>query len=84
MARTRKITENAVLRELACIAFAELGEVRAAEKMKALELLGRHLGMWNDKAQISVTDGEQTKLGQLIALLGMNDEQPDADAVAQI
>lgn len=27
-------------------------EVKLADKTKALELLGRHLGMWNDKVQV--------------------------------
>ncbi len=29
-------------------------EVKAASKLKALELLGRHLGMWNDKLEVNV------------------------------
>lgn len=37
-------------------------EVKLASKMKALELLGKHLGMWNDKFQVDVSipvfDGE--------------------------
>lgn len=30
-------------------------EVKVASKIKALELLGKHLGMWNDKLDVSVT-----------------------------
>jgi len=30
-------------------------EVRVASKLKALELLGKHLGMWNDKLDVNVT-----------------------------
>ena len=30
-------------------------EVRTASKLKALELLGKHLGMWDDKANVNVT-----------------------------
>lgn len=30
-------------------------EVKIASKIKALELLGRHLGMWNDKLDVNVT-----------------------------
>lgn len=30
-------------------------EIRLNDKMKALELLGKHLGMWNDKADVSVS-----------------------------
>ena len=30
-------------------------EVKIASKMKALELLGKHLGMWNDKIDVNIT-----------------------------
>jgi phage terminase small subunit len=30
-------------------------EVRLASKLKALELLGKHLGMWNDKLDVNIT-----------------------------
>ena len=30
-------------------------EVKVASKLKALELLGKHLGMWNDKFDVNVT-----------------------------
>jgi phage terminase small subunit len=30
-------------------------EVKIASKLKALELLGRHLGMWNDKLDVNIT-----------------------------
>lgn len=30
-------------------------EVKLASKMKALELLGKHLGMWNDKLDVNIT-----------------------------
>ena len=30
-------------------------EVRTASKLKALELLGKHLGMWDDKASVNVS-----------------------------
>lgn len=30
-------------------------EVKIASKLKALELLGKHLGMWNDKLDLNVT-----------------------------
>lgn len=30
-------------------------EVKVASKLKALELLGKHLGMWNDKLDVNVT-----------------------------
>lgn len=33
---------------------SEEREVKIASKLKALELLGKHLGMWNDKLDVSV------------------------------
>lgn len=32
-------------------------EAKAADKLKALELLGRHLGMWNDKLNVNGVEG---------------------------
>ena len=41
------ITADDVLKELKEIAFAEGVEISGKEKMKALELLGKHLGMFS-------------------------------------
>lgn len=41
-------------------------EVRMADKVRALELLGRHLGMWNDKLQVNGLKEEESKLDDLI------------------
>ncbi len=35
-------------------------------KKKALELLGRHLGMFKDKLEVTGLEAEQTKLDDLI------------------
>ena len=35
-------------------------EIKLNDKEKALELLGRHLGMWNDKIDIKVTPSQET------------------------
>lgn len=35
-------------------------EVKLNDKEKALELLGRHLGMWNDKVDIKVAPSQET------------------------
>ena len=34
---------------------SEEREVKIASKLKALELLGKHLGMWNDKLNVNIT-----------------------------
>lgn len=60
------IKENAAEDDLACIesvkykhsdtdtGCSEEREVKIASKLKALELLGKHLGMWNDKVDLNV------------------------------
>lgn len=41
-------------------------EIKLADKLKALEMLGRHLGMWNDKLQVSGMEEEKKKLGDIL------------------
>lgn len=41
-------------------------EIKMYGKEKALELLGRHLGMWNDKVEVSGLAEEQSKLAELL------------------
>lgn len=51
-ART-EITQDKVLNELANIGFAEPSkQIRVIDKIKALELLGKHLGIFTDKLQV--------------------------------
>ena len=62
-----KIKDNASEDDLACIesikykeSESETGssverEVKISPKLKALELLGKHLGMWNDKLDVNIT-----------------------------
>ena len=38
-------------------------------KLKALDMLGRHLGMWNDKLQVSGMEEEQKKLADILQQL---------------
>lgn len=61
------VNPNATEDDLACIqsvkvktSYSESGttterEVKLYDKMKPLELLGKHLGMWNDKIDLNVT-----------------------------
>lgn len=41
-------------------------EIKLADKLKALDMLGRHLEMWNDKLQISGMEEEKSKLDSLL------------------
>ena len=41
-------------------------EIKLADKLKALDMLGRHLAMWNDKLQLSGMEEEKSKLDSLI------------------
>ena len=62
-----RIKDNATDDDLACIesvkykqSESETGssverEVKISPKLKALELLGKHLGMWNDKLDVNIT-----------------------------
>ena len=64
--REGRIKENASEDDLACIesikykhSDTETGssterEVKAASKLKAMELLGKHLGMWTDRLDVNV------------------------------
>lgn len=60
-----KILEGADREDLACIQsvkvkpteFGTEREVKLYDKKSALELLGRHLGMWNDKLEVKGAEG---------------------------
>ncbi len=41
-------------------------EIKMADKIKALELLGRHMGMFKDKLEVTGLDKEMDKLDDLI------------------
>jgi len=41
-------------------------EVKMNDKIKALELLGKHLGMFKDKVEVSVLNEEKNKLDSII------------------
>lgn len=66
-----EITQDKVLNELAAMAFADVAEaveirLKPSDKLKALELLGRHLGMFKDKVEVSGIDEEKKKLDDIL------------------
>ena len=75
-AETATVKPNAARDDTAAIqsvkvkTFGEDGlerEIKMADKLKALELLGKHLGMFKDKVELSGTlETEKTKLDDLI------------------
>lgn len=64
---TKELSENQI-KAIAGIKEGKNGvELKLNNKEKALELLGRHLGMFKDKLEVSETlEAEQTKLDDLI------------------
>lgn len=77
--KTATVKEGALPEDLAAIqsvkvkTFGEDGlerEIKMADKIKTLELLGRHLGMFKDKVEVSGTlETEKTKLDDLLKQL---------------
>lgn len=45
-------------------------EVASCDKVRALELLGRHLGMFKDKVEVSGLQDEMSKLDDLLKQVG--------------
>lgn len=63
---TAGLSENQI-KAIAGIKQGKFGiEVKLNDKEKALELLGRHLGMFKDRVEISGLEEEKTKLSDLI------------------
>ena len=53
-----------------------LDKYKLSDKLKALELIGRHLGMFKDKIELSGgLDTEKTKLDDLLQQMRGGDEQ---------
>lgn len=57
--RRTGINADRVLRELAAMGFADTNDIvrlrmKGADRVKALELLGKHLGLFTDKVQLEV------------------------------
>lgn len=65
-----EVTVNRVVEELADIGFVVLdrGEkvYKSQNKLKALELLGRHLGMFNDKLDVTVQKSFEEQLEEFM------------------
>ena len=63
---TAGLSENQI-KAIAGIKQGKFGiEVKLSDKEKALELLGRHLGMFKDRVEVSGLEEEKTKLSDLI------------------
>lgn len=62
--------DTAAIQSVKVKTFGEDGlerEIKMADKLKALEMLGRHLGMFKDKLELSGgLDTEKTKLDDLL------------------
>lgn len=73
------VNPNASEDDLACIQYvkvktvdgekssSEEREIKLNDKMKALELLGRHLGMFKDKVEVSGITEEKNKLDDILS-----------------
>lgn len=63
-----EVTDNLPKEKRKAIAGIKMGkngiEVNTCDKVRALELLGRHLGMWNDKLQVN-NEAETEKVKKL-------------------
>jgi phage terminase small subunit len=70
-----KVTENYVINKL--VMMAENPEAKDADQLRALELLGRSLGMFRDRQEISGPDGAAIQYQQRV-------EQDDADLARAI
>lgn len=75
---TATIKEDALPEDTAAIqsvkvkTFGEDGlerEIRMADKLKALELLGKHIGMFRERISVSTVNEEQTKLDNILQQL---------------
>ena len=63
---TKELSEDQI-KAIAGIKEGKFGiELKLNDKEKALELLGRHLGMFKDKVEVSGLTSEQSKLDDLI------------------
>lgn len=58
-AKRTEMTQDSFIQELAAVARAEIKGVRAVDKLKALELLGKHLGMFVERYEVNAAEIEK-------------------------
>ena len=58
------VSADRVLQELAAIAFSEWPDHNVSGKLRALELLGKHLGLFTNKVEVT----SQSKAAQIVIL----------------
>lgn len=58
-AKRTEMTQDSVIQELAAVTRAEIKGVRAVDKLKALELLGKHLGMFVERYEVNAAEIEK-------------------------
>lgn len=64
--------DTAAIQSVKVKTFGEDGlerEIKMADKLKALELLGKHLGMFKDKVELSGVKAEKSKLDNILEQL---------------
>ena len=49
-------------------------EIKLTDKLKALELLGKHLGMFKEKVEVEANVNSTAKLDSILKQLGENEE----------
>lgn len=67
LTETDELTDEQIA-ALSCIKEGKYGiEVSQCDKVRALELLGKHLGMWKDKLEVSGLEDEKSKLDNILS-----------------
>jgi len=64
-----EITVDMVVKKLAMIGFAKIGDmdVKVSDQTKALDLLGKHLGMFTQKVEVTGKDGQPIDINTIDA-----------------
>lgn len=78
IASVKERTTRTEARNGESVTYLETRELKMYDKLKALEMLGRHLGMFNDKLQIDVLTQEARQIVEDLA------ESVDADKAAAV